>query len=102
MISMNKPKIKIHYSLVILLVISAFTGFLLEFGIILAILSLHEIGHLIMFKFCKGHVSQVTFTLIGGHIDSDYFKLSTISKLLIATGRPYYKCLNCGHHSKFS
>lgn len=62
-----------------------------EFGIIVAILSLHELGHLIMFKMCKGHVTKVTFTLIGAHIDSDYYRLPNFSKLVISVGRPDYK-----------
>lgn len=77
-------KINIHPSVIILLLIGLFGGFLKELLIFLAITFLHETGHLFTAKLFNIKCYRITLTLIGGFIElSDYSSLSIIPKTLI-------------------
>lgn len=77
-------KVIIHPSIIILLLIGLFGGFLNELIIFLIITFLHEIGHLISAKIFKVKCRKITLTIIGGFIElDDYSSLSTIPKIII-------------------
>lgn len=78
------PKINIHPSVIILLLISLFSGFIKELVIFLSITFLHELGHFIAAKFYGISSKRITLTMIGGFIDLDsYQHLKTIPQLII-------------------
>ena len=78
------PKINIHPSVIILLLISLFSGFIKELVIFLSITFLHELGHLIAARFYGISSKRITLTMIGGFIDLDsYQHLKTIPQLII-------------------
>jgi stage IV sporulation protein FB len=77
-------KITLHPSIIILLLIGLFGGFLNELLIFLLITFLHEAGHLFTAKIFKVKCHKITLTLIGGFIElEDYSSLNLFSKILI-------------------
>lgn len=80
---MKIAKIKIHYSLVFLLILSLFTGsFFKILGIIFCIF-LHEFSHFIFLKLFKVKVNHLELSVIGGILDIEEVNLSLIKKLII-------------------
>lgn len=78
------PKISIHPSLILLLLISLFGGFIKELCIFMVITFLHEMGHFISSKFYKINSTKITLTMLGGFIDlNNYQHLKTIPQLII-------------------
>ncbi len=78
------PKISIHPSLILLLLISLFGGFIKELCIFLVITFLHELGHFISSKFYRISSTKITLTMLGGFIDLDnYQHLKTMHQLII-------------------
>ena len=66
---MKIAKIKIHYSLIFLLILSLFTGsFFNILGILCSIL-LHELGHVIMLNKFKVNIKYLELSIIGGIIE---------------------------------
>lgn len=61
-------KIKIHYTFLILFILSIFLGLFKEFVCIILVLTIHEIGHLFFLKIFKYDVSLITIYPFGGVI----------------------------------
>lgn len=86
---MKYPKIKIHYTLIVYLVIALFTGFILEASLILIILLLHELGHIIMIYLYKGNIKQITLSLVGGLMDIELHNNKILPNLLVHSARRF-------------
>lgn len=93
LVIMILKKIKIHYSLILFMILSLFTGFIKELLFILFILFLHEIGHMIMILFFGGKIKSLNLTLVGGLMDIDYTG-SIFSNLLV-----HSSWCNCQYNS---
>ena len=80
---MKIAKIKIHYSLIFLLILSLFTGsFLNILGIIVCIF-LHELGHISMLIKYKVKIKYLELSIIGGIIEIEKKELMLYQKLMI-------------------
>lgn len=80
---MKIAKIKIHYSLVFLLILSLFTGsFFKILGIIISIL-IHEFSHYVFLKLFKVNVKNLELSIIGGILEINDKNISLIKRLLI-------------------
>ena len=80
---MKIAKIKIHYSLVFLLILSLFTGsFFKILGIIISIL-IHEFSHYVFLKIFKVNVKNLELSIIGGILEINDKNISLIKRLLI-------------------
>lgn len=80
---MKIAKIKIHYSLIFLLILSLFTGSIFKIlGIIFSIL-LHEISHYMFLKLYKVDVKYLELSIIGGILDIEEVNLSLYKKLIV-------------------
>lgn len=90
LVTMKMQKIKIHYSLIIFIIISLFSGFFKELLVILSILFIHELGHIITIKLFNGSIKSITITLVGGLMDIN-FKGEIISRLLVHSSRYHIK-----------
>lgn len=88
MITIKMPKIKIHYSLLIYIILCTFTGFFKDFIIIFGILMFHELGHIMMIKLFKGKIKKITLSIIGGLMDIELTNNKIIPNLLISFARP--------------
>ena len=76
-------KIKIHYSLIFLLILSLFTGsFFKILGIIFCIF-FHEFSHFIFLKLFRVKVNHLELSVIGGILEIEEVNLSLIKKLII-------------------
>lgn len=79
---MKIAKIKIHYSLIFLLILSLFTGsFFKIVGIIISIL-IHEFSHYIFLRIFKVDVKNLELSIIGGILEI-YDKNISLSKRLL-------------------
>lgn len=88
-------KIKIKYSLIILMIVFGFSGFLMEFFVIYFSIVLHEIGHLLVVKLSKGNIYNFELNLTGARIDINIDNItSKISKLFIDISRNNSKYFN--------
>ena len=81
------PMIKFNYTLIIYLVISMFTGFILEASLILLILFLHELGHIITIYLFNGKVNKLTISLVGGLMDVSLNNNRFLPNLLVHLAR---------------
>lgn len=80
---MKIAKIKIHYSLIFLLILSLFTGsFFKIVGIILSIL-IHEFSHYIFLRLFKVDVKNLELSIIGGILEINDKNISLSKRLLI-------------------
>ena len=80
---MTIAKIKIHYSLIFLLILSLFTGSLFKIlGIIICIF-LHEFSHYIFLRLFKVNVNHLELSIIGGILEIEEVSLPTIKKFII-------------------
>jgi stage IV sporulation protein FB len=80
---MKIAKIKIHYSLIFLLILSLFTGsFFKILGIIISIL-IHEFSHYVFLKIFKVNVKNLELSIIGGILEINDKNISLIKRLLI-------------------
>lgn len=76
-------KIKIHYSLIFLLIISLFTGSLFKILFILLSILLHECSHFICLKLFKVDVKYLEVSIIGGILNINSNNLSLLKKLIV-------------------
>lgn len=83
MIIMKNPQIKIHYSLIALLILACFIGKISTALAMLVILFIHELGHLIFLHLFKVKINKITFSMIGGMMDVNLEQLKGWQKLLI-------------------
>ena len=81
-------KIKIHYSLIIYIILCGFTGFIKDGLLILSILLIHELSHILAITLFKGKVNRVDLTLIGGLMDVTLHSQSKIKTLIVDSVRP--------------
>ncbi len=80
---MKIAKIKIHYSLVFLLILSLFTGsFFKILGIIISIL-IHEFSHYIFLRLFRVNVKNLELSIIGGILEINNKNISLIKRLII-------------------
>ena len=80
---MKIAKIKIHYSLIFLLILSLFTGsFFKILGIVICIF-LHEFSHFIFLKLFKVNVKYLELSIIGGILEIENVSLLLYKKLII-------------------
>jgi stage IV sporulation protein FB len=80
---MKIAEIKIHYSLIFLLILSLFTGsFFKILGIIISIL-IHEFSHYVFLKLFKVNVKNLELSIIGGILEINDKNISLIKRLLI-------------------
>ena len=80
---MKIAKIKIHYSLIFLLILSLFTGsFFKIVGIILSIL-IHEFSHYIFLRLFKVDVKNLELSIIGGILEINDKNISLSKRLVI-------------------
>lgn len=80
---MKIAKIKIHYSLIFLLILSLFTGsFFKIVGIILSIL-IHEFSHYIFLRLFKVDVKNLELSIIGGILEINDKNISLSKRLII-------------------
>lgn len=86
---MQMPKIKLHYSLIIYILVCLFSGFLKDFIYIFGILLFHEIGHIIFIKLFNGQIKQLNLSLIGGLMNIEFKNHHLIPNLLVYFGRPH-------------
>ena len=96
MTSTKLPKIKISYLTIILLLVSFYGGFGWQMLVIFVSILFHELGHLTFTYLFKGKCSKINLNLFGGRLDIDTSNIKKKwQKILINTGRPYYKFNNC-------
>lgn len=88
MILMRKPVIKIHISLILILLISCFIGQIKNALLMLLILLIHELGHLFFCILFRCKVKSITISMIGGVMDIDFSKANPLKKILIFCGWP--------------
>ena len=81
-------KIKIHYSLVLYIILCGFTGFIKDGLLILSILFIHELSHILAITIFKGKVDRLDLTLIGGLMEVSLQKQSKIQTLIVDSVRP--------------
>ena len=80
---MKIAKIKIHYSLIFLLILSLFTGSFFNILGILVCIFLHELGHISMLIKYKVNIKYLELSIIGGIIEIEKKELVLYQKLLI-------------------
>ncbi len=80
---MKKPVIKIHYSLLLVLIVSCFSGAFYNAIGMLLILFLHELGHIFLLYKFGGSLQKISFSLIGGMMDIDTSHISPLRRSLI-------------------
>ncbi len=80
---MNKLKINIHPSFILLLAIGLYGGFLKEVVSFSLIIILHEIGHFIAAKIFNVNHYSIHLTIIGCMIDLDDYSNLNLSKQII-------------------
>ncbi|HHU80822.1 MAG: hypothetical protein ACOX40_03660 [Bacilli bacterium] len=84
MIFTTNVKIKIHYSLIIFIILSLFLGQLKYVLIFLTIVLLHEGGHIFALLLFKGELQKITLTVVGGIIDVNDYKLNNLQNLIVS------------------
>ncbi|MCL2521949.1 MAG: hypothetical protein FWE36_03715 [Erysipelotrichales bacterium] len=62
-------KIKVHYSLLILVALAFFAGFIQKVAILLTLILLHEVGHILACKFYKREINGFTILPFGAVIN---------------------------------
>ena len=78
-------KVRIHYSLILVLILSLYIGKYIEILSLLCILLLHEIGHIFFMIIFNQRLSRITITAVGGVIDVDY-NISNTKQLIVNLG----------------
>ena len=80
---MKIAKIKIHYSLIFLLILSLFTGSFFNILGILVCIFLHELAHISMLIKYKVKIKYLELSIIGGIIEIEKKELMLYQKLMI-------------------
>ncbi|HPT89412.1 MAG TPA: site-2 protease family protein [Bacilli bacterium] len=76
-------KVRIHYSFLILLLLSLFTSQFIPFLIFFISILLHELSHLLWAKKFNQKIVSITITALGGIIDISFRKISKFKLLII-------------------
>lgn len=77
---------KIHYSILIVLVFALYTRTIIEFCIFFGCIILHEIGHLFFIKLFNQRFNKLNITIFGGQLDCYIGNLSLLKRTLINFG----------------
>lgn len=76
-------KIKFHYSLLVLLIILAFTGLYLEILILFMIIFLHELSHVMFLIIFKQKIKYINLTILGGILYTDNLNLKIYQEIIV-------------------
>lgn len=76
-------KVRVHYSLIIVLVLSLFTRQFIPFTIFFTSIILHELSHLFMAKLFGQQITSLTLTALGGIVEIKIRKISAFKLLII-------------------
>jgi len=77
---------KLHYSLLIVLMIALYTNMLIEFAIFFLCIILHELGHLFFILIFRQKVNHLTLTIFGGELNCHLHRLPIYANILIYSG----------------
>lgn len=76
-------KISIHYSFWLLVIVFLFSGLFRELFLFLAVLGLHEAGHLLACFLFKQKVKKLNVTAVGGLMEVDIKNLGALKELIL-------------------
>ena len=71
MTSINMPKIKIHFSFFLVLIINLLMNNFRLYLLTLFVFFFHELGHLVLILFKKGKIKKLSFFALGAYIDTN-------------------------------
>jgi stage IV sporulation protein FB len=77
---------RIHYSVLIVLIFALYTRTIIEFGIFFGCIILHEIGHLFFIKLFKQKLQRINLTIFGGQLDCYIGNVGQLKSILINSG----------------
>ena len=80
-------KVNIHLSLLLYIILCAFTGFLKDGLLIISVLLFHELSHILMIKLYKGKIIKIDLTLIGGLMDIELKQENMFNKIVVDSVR---------------
>lgn len=75
--------IKIHYSLLFIIILSIITDCFTKVFLILLTIILHEIGHMIAIKIFNGHTTKLELSIIGGFLKIDKSLFTLKQKIIV-------------------
>lgn len=77
---------KLHYSLLIVLIFALYTNSLIEFALFFGCIILHEAGHIFFILLFKQKIKQVNINIFGGQVDCEIKNLSIVKNIIINLG----------------
>ena len=77
---------KLHYSLLLVLILALYTNSIIEFALFFGCIILHEAGHIFFIIFFKQKVKQINLNIFGGQVDCEIKNLSIIKNIIINLG----------------
>jgi len=77
---------RIHQSILIVLVIALYTNMLIEFAIFFLCIILHELGHLFFVLIFKQKINHLSINIFGGELNCNLKGLSALQMFLINIG----------------
>ena len=77
-------KIKLHYSLLGIVLLFIFSGLYIEILLFFLIIILHECGHIISLKIFKQNINTFNITLVGGILDVEYKNLNILKEVIVS------------------
>lgn len=81
------PKVKISFSLLLLIIIAGFAGFMTEMLLITFSILFHELGHIFWILLFRGRLKCLELNFFGGNINVEMKeKLNSLSKTFINLG----------------
>lgn len=92
------PKIKLDLSILILFVLGLIYQSIMQIMIFIVIIIAHELGHFLMIKFTKGHISSIKIGIFGGLIEGYQDDHNVLKNILVDFGRHLDKCFNYNLH----
>lgn len=76
-------KIKIHYSLIFLLIISLFSGSFLKILSLFSCIFLHEMFHYLVLKHYNVKINKIELSVIGGVLDFEYSNFTPKQSIIV-------------------
>lgn len=77
-------KVKLHYSLLGILLIFIFSGLYIEILLFFLVIILHECGHITALKLFKQKINTFNITIVGGILDVEYKDLNILKEMIIS------------------
>lgn len=77
-------KLKLHYSLLGILLLFIFSGLYIEILLFFLVIILHECGHIISLKLFKQKINTFNITIVGGILDVEYKDLNILQEMIIS------------------